>query len=106
MNRLPGTPAGAAHDVGWAQLTDRERQVVYLLADGRTNMEISGTLFITQGTVRSHIRRIARRLGLSSSRSLIAWSSRLHAESDSRLTETLAPPPVALTSGDRATAVG
>lgn len=46
-------------------LTDRERQVLRLLADGLSNKEIGETLFISPSTVKFHIRNIIRKLGVS-----------------------------------------
>lgn len=46
-------------------LTDRERQVLRLLADGLSNKKIGETLFISPSTVKFHIRNIIRKLGVS-----------------------------------------
>lgn len=46
------------------QLSDRERQVLYLVAHGASNREIAQTLFLSEGTVRNHISRILTRLRL------------------------------------------
>ena len=47
-------------------LTDREREVLTLVALGLTNREIAERLSITAHTVRSHVSRILRRLNLTS----------------------------------------
>jgi DNA-binding CsgD family transcriptional regulator len=44
-------------------LTAREREVLRGLADGLTNDEIGGRLFLSPETVRTHIRKAATRLG-------------------------------------------
>ncbi|MDL9937010.1 response regulator transcription factor [Gordonia sp. ABSL1-1] len=46
-------------------LTDREREVLRLLADGMSNKVIGQTLFISESTVKFHIRNIIRKLGVS-----------------------------------------
>ncbi|HEY9314931.1 MadR family response regulator transcription factor [Williamsia sp.] len=46
-------------------LTERERQVLRLLADGCANKKIGETLFISPSTVKFHIRNIIRKLGVS-----------------------------------------
>jgi DNA-binding NarL/FixJ family response regulator len=46
-------------------LTDREREVLRLLADGCSNKTIGETLFISPSTVKFHIRNIIRKLGVS-----------------------------------------
>ena len=47
------------------QLTDREHDVLRLIADGATNAEIAGTLHVSAGTVKSHVGSIFSKLGLS-----------------------------------------
>ncbi|MFE3460696.1 response regulator [Nocardiopsis aegyptia] len=45
-------------------LTERETQVLRLIAVGATNREIARELFVSEGTVKNHISRILVRLGL------------------------------------------
>ena len=45
------------------ELTARERQVLELMAQDRTNDEIAGDLFIALSTVKTHVNRILRKLG-------------------------------------------
>jgi DNA-binding NarL/FixJ family response regulator len=44
-------------------LSERELEVLSLLASGRTNSEVAGDLFISVGTVKSHTGNIYRKLG-------------------------------------------
>jgi DNA-binding NarL/FixJ family response regulator len=48
-----------------ADLTPRERQVLALLAEGRTNKQIAEALTISSGTVRLHVSNILSKLGVS-----------------------------------------
>lgn len=52
--------------VGSAGLTERERQVHALLAEGRSNRQIARRLGIGENTVKTHVARVLRKLGLSS----------------------------------------
>jgi DNA-binding NarL/FixJ family response regulator len=45
-------------------LTDREREVLALMAEGRSNISIQNTLYISPRTVESHVRNILIKLGL------------------------------------------
>ena len=47
-------------------LTDREREVIALLARGLSNKEIAGELFITERTARTYVSNILGKLGLAS----------------------------------------
>jgi serine/threonine-protein kinase PknK len=47
------------------QLTDREREVLALMAEGRSNAGIARRLWITEGTVEKHVRSIMCRMSLT-----------------------------------------
>jgi DNA-binding NarL/FixJ family response regulator len=50
-----------------SSLTPREREVLALVAEGRTNHAIAGTLFVTEGAVEKHVKSIFGKLGLAQS---------------------------------------
>jgi DNA-binding NarL/FixJ family response regulator len=49
-----------------AELTQREREVLALMAEGRSNAGIAGQLFVTEGAVEKHVRSILAKLRLPS----------------------------------------
>lgn len=49
-----------------SKLTDREVEVLQLLATGGANKEIARTLFVTEATVKTHISHIFTKLGVDS----------------------------------------
>jgi DNA-binding NarL/FixJ family response regulator len=59
-----GVPDLAAARARMAVLSDREREVVELIASGLGNREIAGRLVISQFTVKRHVQNILRKLGL------------------------------------------
>ena len=61
---------------GWAALTDTERTVAALLAEGLSNPDIAGRMFISRRTVQFHVSNILAKLGLSSRVELAALVAR------------------------------
>jgi len=54
----------AAHDEPLARLTPREREVLDLMAQGRTNAAIAGRLVVTERAIAKHTANIFTKLGL------------------------------------------
>jgi DNA-binding NarL/FixJ family response regulator len=70
---------GMAHSqddepVGPSDLTEREIEVLQLVAQGATNPQIADSLFITVNTVKSHIRRILEKLKLENRTQVAAYA--------------------------------
>ena len=55
-------------------LTDREIAVARLVADGRTNAEIGAELFISAGTVKTHVANIQRKLAARNRVGIAVWA--------------------------------
>ncbi len=61
---------------GWESLTDAERKVVDLVVQRLSNPEVAERLFISRHTVESHLKRIYRKLEVSSRTELAAAARR------------------------------
>jgi DNA-binding NarL/FixJ family response regulator len=57
-------------------LSDRETQVVRLLAEGRNNRDIATALFLSEATIKTHLVRIYRKLGTDNRVSTVAEAAR------------------------------
>lgn len=57
-------------------LSDRETQVVRLLAEGRNNRDIAAALFLSEATIKTHLVRIYRKLGTENRVSTVAEAAR------------------------------
>jgi DNA-binding CsgD family transcriptional regulator/Flp pilus assembly protein TadD len=76
LARLPAAPASTprrAAQQEFGGLTERERQVAALVAQGKSNREIAEALSITVRTVEAHITRTLDKLGLKSRAAVAAW---------------------------------
>jgi DNA-binding CsgD family transcriptional regulator len=51
--------------MGWESLTPTERAVVKLVAEGLTNPQIGGRMFIGRGTVKTHVQHAFAKLGVN-----------------------------------------
>jgi DNA-binding NarL/FixJ family response regulator len=78
------TPAIAQRLVDWfrqldtppARLTDRQRQVLLLIAQGRSTEEVAHELFIEVSTVRTHLFRLRSKLNLRDRGQLVSFAYR------------------------------
>ena len=59
---LPAGDTQAASEL--EELTERERQVLILVAQGLSNAELAQRLFVSEATVKTHVGRILAKLGL------------------------------------------
>jgi NarL family two-component system response regulator LiaR len=62
-------------------LTNREWEVMALIADHRSNAEIAGTLVVAKATVRAHVKSILRKLDVRSRDEAVVVAERMRAAS-------------------------
>jgi DNA-binding NarL/FixJ family response regulator len=68
--------AGDRRELAAAKLTDREMQVLKLVAQGLNNKDIAERLFISENTVKNHIRNILDKLHLHSRMEAVVYAVR------------------------------
>ena len=73
ISSLPGQPEGLIE-----ALTDRETEVLHLLAAGLSNREIAGRLVLSVGTVKTHTHNLYGKLGVRSRTQAIARAKELN----------------------------
>jgi DNA-binding NarL/FixJ family response regulator len=61
--RLPAEDTAPRPQPLVVPLSEREADVLRLLADGRSNREIAGTLHLAEGTVKNHVTNVLGKLG-------------------------------------------
>jgi DNA-binding NarL/FixJ family response regulator len=73
---LAGVLSSSAATEKMSKLTQRERDVLRLLADGLSNEEIGKTLFISPETVRTHVRKAMAKLDADTRTQAVATALR------------------------------
>jgi DNA-binding NarL/FixJ family response regulator len=74
----PATPAPTTQpskQAALAQLTPREQEVLRLIATGVTNRDIAQQLFISEGTVKTHVTHLLNRLNLRNRSQLAIYAN-------------------------------
>ena len=80
--REPAGPAARRHDAqpvrvaAQSELSRREREVARLLAQGLSNKEIAGRLYISERTVDNHVHHMLDKLGFDSRVQIATWLTR------------------------------
>jgi DNA-binding NarL/FixJ family response regulator len=75
LDAFAGTIEVAAVDEDLDRLTEREREVMRLIARGYSYKEVGSTLFISIKTVETHMSSVLRKLQLSSRHELTRWAT-------------------------------
>ncbi|MFB7374466.1 response regulator [Streptomyces sp. NPDC056222] len=63
IHHLPTTPGAPREDPRLSALTDREREILTVIAQGWTNTEIAERLHLAESTVKTHVSRILSKTG-------------------------------------------
>jgi two-component system NarL family response regulator len=71
-----GSAAGTAAEDPIDRLSDREREVLGLLAEGLRNREIAERLVISEATVKTHVRRVLEKLRFRNRSEAAAFAAR------------------------------
>ncbi|GAB3153729.1 response regulator transcription factor [Micromonospora sonneratiae] len=67
-------PSLPTPDKSSAPLTEREREVLRLITRGLTNAEIAARLYLSEGTIKTHVGRILTKLGLRDRVQAVIWA--------------------------------
>ena len=67
--------AASSDEVARAALSDQEKRVLRLAAQGKTNKQIAADLFLSDKTVKHHISNILSKLNLSSRAQAAVWAT-------------------------------
>ena len=78
LNAPPSGNGDTREAVGIEALSDREVEVLALVADGRTNVQIAGELYLSIGTVKAHVHHIFGKLLVRNRSQAVARARELH----------------------------
>ncbi|MBH5133738.1 response regulator transcription factor [Streptomyces sp. HB-N217] len=73
---LPTRPGAPSHPGGYRELSGREVEVLRLVAEGQSNKAIGVSMGLSALTVKSHLARIARKLGTGDRAGMVAVALR------------------------------
>ena len=71
---------GPRSDPLLARLSDQEREIVFRIAEGKTNRQIAEEMFLAEKTVKNYVSNLLAKLGMSRRSEVAAYVARLEAE--------------------------
>ena len=72
VSRSPEPPAALS------ELSEREREVLLLVAEGLSNIEVARRIFAAESTVKTHVGQILRKLGLRDRLQIVVFAHKHH----------------------------
>src|SRR6202012_3888424 len=73
----PPRRVGSALALDWPGriqgITDRESEVLALITQGKSNAEIAGLTYLSPNTVKSYIRNVYRKIGVTTRTQAVLW---------------------------------
>ena len=69
----PGPSPGWTGPASTKGLTERESEILALITQGLSNAEVSARTFLSPNTVKSYIRTVYRKIGVSSRTQAVLW---------------------------------
>jgi len=76
LNDYLGEQSARDGDDDLTRLTGREREILQLIAEGRTNAEIANTLMLSLNTVETHRKQLMKKLDLHKTAELVRFALR------------------------------
>ncbi len=74
LQRFASPGAAGSSSAAVASLSERESAVARLVAQGRSNAEIAGELFLSEATVKTYVSRLLTKLGLRDRVQVAVWA--------------------------------
>ena len=74
LSALRQATSSAASVSDLDHLTNREREILGLICEGRSDAEMSATLNLSQNTVRNHVASLYRKIGVNRRSAAIIWA--------------------------------
>ena len=68
------TPAATSSAAEAAELTNRERQILQLVAEGHSNAQLAKMLWVTEQTVKFHLSNVYRKINVSNRTEAARWA--------------------------------